>query len=1042
MQVLLASPWEANALVTENQIVSQLRVLMGPLADTMVLNEMPRPATHAAARAGGLRGGLKGGGGGSMRGSIKVALGGEAAGGGGLSASTSFAVRGRGGDGDEEEDGAGGRGTGSGSGGGKPVGFSLAEKLERAATGSGAGSADSTPRRSARIAEPPPPTTTTASLGKEDEDEEDASPLRFRLAGGGGGGGSSKKGSRKVALEGPAGPRFVEDSPEPQPEPEAGKAPDPQAAGAAGGEGGAASGSSDRPASGQPRRARQGQPPGRNSRNATGSGTSGEAREEAGPEVDASEATAEAGGDTGPAEAAADAGPAEGEATQAEAGPPPAESAAAASSRAARVSLKFSDEPDAEAHGAANVAAATAADGATAAAAPQPHPESQPQPQHEASAESAAAPPSVRSAGMSAEASLLPAVSVWDLHDGAHPPADLLTPVIGLRAAMDAAEASRAAGGHGSDVGDGASSVGGPLSAEASLTSPPMDTRGMGFAFGGAAGPGVGGPADAAGPTASASFLAAVGVAPGPGSGGGGGGGAALASGMMTPALVLRPAAPAAVKDAGAVPAAAQEQQDQEQQPGDAAPTGNEAAADEAKAAGDASSLPPRPAPAPRSLISKIGGGSQAGSAAGSKAVSRTGSRTASAHVSPSSSRRVTGSGDMLPGVTSTAPASAASAAAASVPTGLPPRPPASSGGGSARSAGPTMAEAAATAAAGGLSSVDSTAAAAGCSSARERPSTPMSEAPSLDDGRSEQGEAVAGGDELLLGDCSHPVLPPRSMPSPPPGQDEARCAAAPPVGTQPAAADPAAAAGMREGTGSGAGDGATSSLATQDGSVDAREAAEAEAAARRPHARVLLGAAAAAPALASIEDSFAPSSEASGAVVAGAEAADVGRKPSKLRMRIAEGPVGVSALEGERGDVKPSSLRPKLRMNDDSNDADDNDGAASVAASNTMRFMPARASVGGLKPTENGGGGGAMSARGSVAGHVSGHGGGGGGVTGPCQPLANALATQFKFHRQRVAAVYSAPVVFGEEALGDPVPAAVEAGATAGKKGAAEPTK
>ncbi len=44
----------------------------------------------------------------------------------------------------------------------------------------------------------------------------------------------------------------------------------------------------------------------------------------------------------------------------------------------------------------------------------------------------------------------------------------------------------------------------------------------------------------------------------------------------------------------------------------------------------------------------------------------------------------------------------------------------------------------------------------------------------------------------------------------------------------------------------------------------------------------------------------------------------------------------------------------------------------------------------------------------------------GGGGALGGggMQPLANALSAQLKFHKQRVAAVFSAPVLFGQEAL------------------------
>ncbi|KAG2494361.1 hypothetical protein HYH03_007418 [Edaphochlamys debaryana] len=61
-QVLLAQPWEENALVTEGQIVSQLKVLMGPLANAMVLNELPRAVPTRTGRgglktAGSVRGG-------------------------------------------------------------------------------------------------------------------------------------------------------------------------------------------------------------------------------------------------------------------------------------------------------------------------------------------------------------------------------------------------------------------------------------------------------------------------------------------------------------------------------------------------------------------------------------------------------------------------------------------------------------------------------------------------------------------------------------------------------------------------------------------------------------------------------------------------------------------------------------------------------------------------------------------------------------------------------------------------------------------------
>lgn len=52
----MAAPLEPNALVTPAQIVSQLRVMMGPFAGAMVLNEMPRGPPAAR---GGLRGGLK-----------------------------------------------------------------------------------------------------------------------------------------------------------------------------------------------------------------------------------------------------------------------------------------------------------------------------------------------------------------------------------------------------------------------------------------------------------------------------------------------------------------------------------------------------------------------------------------------------------------------------------------------------------------------------------------------------------------------------------------------------------------------------------------------------------------------------------------------------------------------------------------------------------------------------------------------------------------------------------------------------------------------
>ncbi|GIL85019.1 hypothetical protein Vretifemale_13643, partial [Volvox reticuliferus] len=55
-QVLLAAPLEPNALVTQAQMISLLRVMMGHSASAMVLNEMPRTAM---ATRGGLRGGLK-----------------------------------------------------------------------------------------------------------------------------------------------------------------------------------------------------------------------------------------------------------------------------------------------------------------------------------------------------------------------------------------------------------------------------------------------------------------------------------------------------------------------------------------------------------------------------------------------------------------------------------------------------------------------------------------------------------------------------------------------------------------------------------------------------------------------------------------------------------------------------------------------------------------------------------------------------------------------------------------------------------------------
>lgn len=64
----MAAPWGENTLVTEGQMVSQLRVLLGPVADTMVLNELPRAA---ALTRGGLKGGLRASMRASMRGSVR-----------------------------------------------------------------------------------------------------------------------------------------------------------------------------------------------------------------------------------------------------------------------------------------------------------------------------------------------------------------------------------------------------------------------------------------------------------------------------------------------------------------------------------------------------------------------------------------------------------------------------------------------------------------------------------------------------------------------------------------------------------------------------------------------------------------------------------------------------------------------------------------------------------------------------------------------------------------------------------------------------------
>ncbi|GIL53681.1 hypothetical protein Vafri_9316, partial [Volvox africanus] len=76
-QVLLAAPLEPHALVTQAQMVSLLRVMMGHSASAMVLNEMPRTAMTTR---GGLRGGLKSAGRPSVGPSGSVRLSGDSSG--------------------------------------------------------------------------------------------------------------------------------------------------------------------------------------------------------------------------------------------------------------------------------------------------------------------------------------------------------------------------------------------------------------------------------------------------------------------------------------------------------------------------------------------------------------------------------------------------------------------------------------------------------------------------------------------------------------------------------------------------------------------------------------------------------------------------------------------------------------------------------------------------------------------------------------------------------------------------------------------------
>lgn len=119
-------------------------------------------------------------------------------------------------------------------------------------------------------------------------------------------------------------------------------------------------------------------------------------------------------------------------------------------------------------------------------------------------------------------------------------------------------------------------------------------------------------------------------------------------------------------------------------------------------------------------------------------------------------------------------------------------------------------------------------------------------------------------------------------------------------------------------------------------------------------------------------------------------------KQPSRLRMRLAIG----TPAEDDEGDKNEAS--GKVEGGKGKLAAVDGPAANRVGS---VAAFPGRVHVAGghgggsRLSTPGGGGGGAL---------------GGGGM----QPLANALSAQMKFHRQRVAAVFSSPVLFGEEAL------------------------
>ncbi|GFR51463.1 hypothetical protein Agub_g13872 [Astrephomene gubernaculifera] len=350
------------------------------------------------------------------------------------------------------------------------------------------------------------------------------------------------------------------------------------------------------------------------------------------------------------------------------------------------------------------------------------------------------------------------------------------------------------------------------------------------------------------------------------------------------------------------------------------------------------------------------------------------------------------------------------------------------------------------------------------------RPSTPTSEAPSVDDRTADSRESAA---QLLL---HHPVLPP-SPPSSPPLRPSSPSQASGTGTGDGATADDAANSQLElkpfstSGSGAAADEGASSAVASADGGGVGYEADGAAAGAppsipsrsHTPDNRSADGAAESVGSEPSVEvvgtppetpaTPVRPADNTPGtpatptnAVFSSAPFAAAlteprpaaPRQPSRLRLSSGDHQVAPYHLSADThgSNTAPAALPPsapaaggfpdkgqqpgmRLRMGPG---AEGIDGRRS----NTGRAGPNFGTPG---ATVGGGAGSALARRSELGpgGHYIsplGGGGGGGGGSGAAQPLANALAAQLKAHHHKVAAVYGGPVVFCEEALA-PLPPA-----------------